>query len=364
MNLSVLGAGNGAQTLAGHLASKGNAVMLFEHPDFPENLKAIKQKGNRIRLDGVLSCTGELKAASSDISEVVGHGEILFVLMPSYAQERVFDLAMPFLREGQLIVFMPGNFASLVAKRKLSESNLRDKGVLIAETDTIPYACRLKEPGESSVYGLKDYLSISSLPGSRIDDVLAILKPVFPIPMSPMKNVLNVGFANTNMILHCPTMIMNAGRIEFGAPKFGFYEEGMTPSVCRVMEGMDEERLRVGEKLGLKLKTEFEDILANYPMEGDFKSLYEVIQNCEVYVGHGADSPDTLTFRYISEDVPFLLVPVAQFGDLVGEPTPLIDAVIALSEVANGAKYRESGRTLRALGLESMSLEEIKEYVR
>ena len=130
MNLSVLGAGNGAQTLAGHLASKGNAVMLFEHPDFPENLKAIKQKGNRIRLDGVLSCTGELRAASSNISEVVGHGEILFVLMPSYAQERVFDLAMPFLREGQLIVFMPGNFASLVAKRKLSESNLRDKGVL------------------------------------------------------------------------------------------------------------------------------------------------------------------------------------------------------------------------------------------
>ena len=86
-----------------------------------------------------------------------------------------------------------------------------------------------------------------------------------PVKLLPLPSALAVALANTNMIIHCPTMIMNAGRIETGE-RFRFYNDGMSASVCSVMEKMDEERLAVGKAWGYNLVTEFEDALANYDL--------------------------------------------------------------------------------------------------
>jgi len=57
------------------------------------------------------------------------------------------------------------------------------------------------------------------------------------------------------MILHCPAVILNTGRIEDTNGDFEFYWEGMTKSVCKVMEAMDQERIRVGKAIGIELET-------------------------------------------------------------------------------------------------------------
>lgn len=358
MRLTVLGAGNGGQALAGDLAMRGSQVILYEHPDFAEKIDAIRRQGSCIELEGKLSGKGRLASATCDIGQAVSHGDVLFFVMPSFAQERVLDLALPFLRKGQTLVFVPGNFGTLVARKKLFSLGLGGE-ILLAETDTLPYACRQVEPGRISVWGVKEYLWISSLPASGLEAVLSSLEPVFPIRMNPMKNVLAVAFANTNMILHCPTMIMNAGRIESDEKGFRFYVDGMTPSVCRVMEGMDRERLAVGERFGLSLISEFEDASSNYPSDRQYESLYDVLHNSPVYGGHGVDSPKSLAHRYLSEDVPFLLVPVSQFGSTTGVPTPLVDSIILLAETVNGVPYRGTGRTLDKMGLEGMTAEQV-----
>jgi opine dehydrogenase len=358
MRLTVLGAGNGGQALAGDLAMKGSQVVLYEHPDFDEKVGLIQNRGSRIEMEGKILGEGQLAFVTSDIEKAAKHGDILFFVMPSFAQERILDMALPFLRPGQTLVFIPGNFGTLIARKKLRAAGLENR-ILLAETDTLPYACRQVEPGRISVWGVKEYLWISSLPASGLEATLSSLKPVFPIRMKPMKNVLAVAFANTNMILHCPTMIMNAGRIESDEKGFRFYVDGMTPSVCRVMESMDRERLAVGERLGLSLISEFEDALSNYTSDRQYESLYDVLHNSPVYGGHGADSPNSLAHRYLSEDVPFLLVPVSQFGSATGVRTPLIDSVIMLAETANGVPYRETGRTLDRMGLEGMTAEQV-----
>ncbi len=358
MKLTVLGAGNGGQAMAGDLALRGAEVVLYEHADFAEKVEAIRGQGACVELEGRIFGKGRLSSVTSDIGEAASHGDILFFVMPSFAQERILDLALPFLRPGQTLVFIPGNFGTLVARKKLRAAGLEGK-VLLAETDTLPYACRQTEPGRISVWGVKEYLWISSLPASGLDAVLSSLGQVFPIRMTPMKNILAVAFANTNMILHCPTMIMNAGRIESDEKGFRFYIDGMTPSVCRVMEGMDRERIQVGDRLGLSLISEFEDASSNYPSDAKYESLYDVLHNSPVYGGHGADSPKSLTYRYLSEDVPYLLVPVSQFGSVTGVPTPLVDSIILLAETANGVSYRKAGRTLDRMGLEGMTAEQV-----
>ena len=61
--------------------------------------------------------------------------------------------------------------------------------------------------------------------------------------------------------------------------------------------------------------------------------------------------PPDLRHRYISEDVPFGLVPLAWLGDLAGVSTPISDAMIDLASLANRADYRRKGLSLKRLGL-------------
>jgi len=231
------------------------------------------------------------------------------------------------------------------------------KDLTIAETNSLPYACRKVEEGKVNIWGVKSYISIASLPAADIKSVIKILSDFFPIPLNPAKNSLEISFSNPNMIVHCPTMILNTGRIESTKGDFMFYCEGMTESVCKVMEKMDNERIKIGEKLDLNLISTFEWLKQTYHLEG--KNLYEVISNSPVYGGHGPDAPGTLSHRYITEDIPYLLVPVVSFGKLLGIQAPIIECIIRLASTINGVDYLKTGRNLETLGLSGMSLEKI-----
>ena len=67
--------------------------------------------------------------------------------------------------------------------------------------------------------------------------------------------------------------------------------------------------------------------------------------------------------RYIFEDVPQSLVPIADMGRYLGIRTPTIDSMIHLASVMHNKDYFKLGRNVEDMGLEGMSLEEIKSYV-
>ncbi len=62
-------------------------------------------------------------------------------------------------------------------------------------------------------------------------------------------------------------------------------------------------------------------------------------------------APPSLAHRYLDEDVPFGLVPLAHLGRLAGVPTPTMDALIALASAVKGIAYMREGLTLEGLGL-------------
>ena len=66
-----------------------------------------------------------------------------------------------------------------------------------------------------------------------------------------------------------------------------------------------------------------------------------------------------MTNRYVTEDVPYGLVPMAQLGHAIGVPTPNMDAVINLCSSINDENYWETGRTLKSLGLEGLEKDAI-----
>ena len=356
--VAVLGAGNGGQALSAHLAIiKGCEVSLFEHPKFKENIEKINKKGG-IELTGKLKGFGKISIATTNIKEAIEDTSIIMIVAPSFAQKAFIELALPYLVNSQIIVLIPGNFGSFEIKKTLKDNG---KDLIIAETNSLPYACRKIEEGKVNVWGVKSYISVATLPAVNIKNVIEILNDFFPMPLHPVKNSLEIGFSNPNMIVHCPTMILNAGRIESTKGNFMFYCEGMTESVCRIMEEMDKERIRIGEKLNLNLISTFEWLKKTYNLKG--KNLYEVISTSPVYGGHGPDAPGNLNHRYITEDIPHLLVPVASFGRLLGIQAPTIECIITLASAINEVDYFKTGRNLEVLGLSKMKLEEMLDYI-
>lgn len=347
--IAVLGGGNGAQALAGHLASKGFPVTLFEHPEFRHSIRRLEET-KTIDLTGAIEAKGTLAEVTTDPA-AVREAEILYFLAPSFAQEAVFSLIAPYLGRGQRLLLMPGNFGSLVLKEAFG--GRLPGGFLAAESDTMPYACRIEAPGVVNVWGIKNFMAAAALPASGTGDFIASVQDAFPLPLKPAPNVLSIGLSNTNMILHCPTMIMNAGRIESGDGRFRFYAEGMTDSVCAVMEAMDRERMAVGKALGLDLLSTMDDMKELYSIGGE--TLRETILNNRAYCGHGADSPTSMKYRYLTEDVPYLLVPVFEIGKKLEIPLPVTESIIRLASVIAGEDYLVTGRTLGGLDLDGVN---------
>ncbi|HCL79049.1 MAG TPA: NAD/NADP octopine/nopaline dehydrogenase [Synergistaceae bacterium] len=358
--VTVLGAGNGAQTLAGDLASRGHEVTLYEHPDFADKIRDINLKGNKILLTNTLEKEGQLAQATTDIAVAMKGAEIIFFVAPTFAQTPIFKLAVPYFEAGQTLVIIPGNFGSFALRKILRESNGPD--IYIAETDTLPYACRLIENGKINVWGIKQYVRIGTLPGKDYPVVEKILRDVFPVEIRELPNSMAAGLANTNMVVHCATMIMNAGRIESEKGNFRFYTDGMSPSVCKVQEAIDRERMAVAESLGIPLISALDGLKTMYNLQGE--TLHEALAENPAYGAHGPDAPKTMTHRYLSEDIPYLLVPVSMLGRITNVPTPVTDSIILLSETVNDAKYSDVGWNAEQLGIQGMSRNELIEFIR
>ena len=357
--VAVIGAGNGGQAMAGHLGMRGYDVSLLEDPRFEAGIAEVRSR-KAIELKGALSGLGPV-SATTDPGEAMKGVRIAYFVVPSFGQMPLFRAALPFMEKGVEAVFIPGNFGSLEAARVLRDAG-RSGEVGLAETDTMPYACRLESPGCVHVWGIKKEMSVAALPGVLSGSTAALLAETFPVPLAPTGDILSVGLSNLNMIVHCASILLNAGRIEATGGNFRFYTDGATPSIGKLMEGIDRERLAVGKALGIELAPAAEWFRRAYPVEGE--RLHELLSKNPVYASHGADAPKTMRHRYVTEDVPNLLVPLVELGRLAGVPTPLAGAVVTLLSEIAGEDFAKAGRNLEKLGLAGMTPAQVLELVR
>ena len=115
----------------------------------------------------------------------------------------------------------------------------------------------------------------------------------------------------------------------------------------------------MASSMGIRARTSLEWLKLAYNAEGE--NLFEAIQNQEGY--YGIKAPSTLNHRYIFEDVPMSLVPIAAMGSRYGVSVRGIDSVIRLACIIHRTDYWRRGRTLDRLGLEELSVSEITRYV-
>ena len=378
MRIAVLGGGNGAHAMTADLTMGGHEVNMCELPEFRRNIAAAQVYGG-IQLilrdsfewdpstpagkefttpiggkSGFAKITGKV---TTDIAEAVKGVEIINLVVPAFGQEQWFERLIPHLQDGQMVVVHPGNFGSLVLRRMMQDRQVV-KDVTVAETESLIYATNVVSPGVSRVVAVKQKVALSAFPATDTTKMLAALGKVFP-EFYRVANVLEATFNNGNFVLHPPTMVCNAGQIEKLGP-YRQYHYDVTPSVARVIEKVDEERIALGKALGLGLTTFKDSIIRYYGMASADDTLYQAL--CKTY-GYRHTGPPHLKHRYLSEDVPFGLCPLSSFADELDVRTPTMDALIQLASVYNETDYWKESRTLQQMGLRGLDAKEILRVV-
>ena len=141
--------------------------------------------------------------------------------------------------------------------------------------------------------------------------------------------------------------LLNAARIENDQGRFEFYMDGISPRVAGVLEAVDRERKAVAALLGVEVQSLVEWLASAYRATGS--DLFEAVRANEGY--RGITAPSTLEHRYILEDVPMSLVPIASAGRAFGLKSQAIEALILLAGLIMDTNYWTRGRTLESLGL-------------
>ena len=354
---AVLGAGHGGKAMAADLAAKGFSVNLYNRT--PEHITEIALR-REIELeceDGTLhDC--RLDVVTSDISEALDSADVIMVVLPASAHRDVARLCATRLRSGQIVILNPGRTGGALEFRRILNQMGCAGDVIVAETATFIFASRSTGPAQAHIFRRKNAVPLAALPAIHTNRVLEQVHDALP-QFIPAVNVLHTSLDNMGAIFHPALTLLNAGWIERTMGDFEFYVDGVTHSTARVLEVLDRERVTVASALGVRARPALNWLKDAYSAEGE--TLYEAMQANPGY--QGIKAPRTLRHRYLFEDVPFSLVPLASLGAQFGVETWATEAMIRLACVVHGTNYFARGRNAEDMGLKGLRVGEVKQYV-
>src|SRR6056297_1533535 len=303
--IAVLGAGNGGMAMAAYLSLMGYEVNLYDK--FEKTIEGIAKLGG-IELDGVsLKGFAKMNAVTTDLKKAMKGCEMLMVVTPAFAHRELAENMAPYLEDGQIIVLHPGRTCGALEVRQMITKINSGVDVTVAEAQTLIYAARRHGENSATIHGVKNKVTLAAIPTSRTGFVVEKINRFYEA-FVPAKNILDTSLLNIGAIFH------------------------PGPAILNIAKKMNIETISAKTWLG--------EVYGVEPKE----TLQEMIRNNEVYAGISA--PKDPGTRYISEDIPMSLTPLAEMGRMVGVKTPYMNMLIDIASTMHGRDYRETGRNL------------------
>ncbi|WP_432559790.1 NAD/NADP octopine/nopaline dehydrogenase family protein [Granulicoccus sp. GXG6511] len=352
MKVAVLGSGNGGLACAFELAMKGREVALFDLPEFGAQIAAVAAAGG-------ITSTGALEgfapvSASHDIAATLAGADLVMVVGPAFATPPMAEVCRDHLQPGMAVLVCPSSCAGALTFRQFAGLG-PDSGVIVGETSTLPYAVRISGPAQINIFHRLDRATyLAATPQTDTDALFAMVEDVWPLEKAD--SVLQTTLQNGNPVIHPAVSLLNAGPIDRGGD-FLFYEEGVTEGVGRLIEAVDRERLAIAAALEVPVLSEPAlGVRQGYMSLENYSTGYSTAPG---FLGIGAQGQ--LDHRYLTEDVGYGLVFLTDLAVRLGVPTPVMDAVIQITDVVLGRDFRaEQARTLESLGLGDLSAAELR----
>ncbi len=332
MKYTVIGAGHGGQALAGFLALQGADVLLYNRTECV--IENIKEYGG-IEIQGYFQEKVSNVEMTSDLREAIHKAAVIMVCIPSHYHTELAIQIKDLLAPKQIVILNPGR--TLGAYHFDNVVDATNRGIIIAETDTFLLTSRKIQDGISKIFSLKErvYLGCTNQNAKVIVD---LLKKDLPM-LYPAETLVYTSLSNIGAIFHPIPALFNITRIERGED-FLHYKEGISPTLCTMLEKLDMERIQLARKLGVDILSAKEWIKSVYNSEGD--SLYEVIQNTKAY--DEVMAPKEISTRYIFEDISTGIVPMYCLAEDLNSPNHMMKLTIQIATEMFEYDFMKEGR--------------------
>lgn len=350
MKIAVLGAGNGGCAVAADLCLKGQhevTLVKTSNSMHNDNFTHLLESDGKISMweDGETRHT-RIPHITTDLS-VISESDIIIIYIQTKYHEALVERVIPYLHPDQIVLFNPGYLSTAyMLKHSMPE------GVIVAEAESSFIDCRIAAPGLIRV-GFRNVRNpIGIYPAARKAEAIDKLNQL-GFPFTYLSSVVEAALHNPNLIVHTVGAIMSIPRIEKTKGEYCMYHEVFTPSVWRILEKLDAEKMDILEKLGFDRLPYVEACKFRNSLDDDRDAK-------EVFFWYAAmptraKGPTVVDSRYISEDVPQGLVMLEALGQQLHIATPITTALIELATSALGRDMREEGRSPDKLGQENIA---------
>lgn len=337
-----MGAGNTGLAMAAHSAEQGHSVTLWNRSE--ETISQLIET-HTIYSKGKINGEYKLHLVTADPKEALVDPDVILISTPSYAHKYLAEVIAKNISKETVILLCPGRtFGALEFKVVYDDLN-QQFDQIIAETQTSIYTCRKTSADSVDIISIKYNVLFSAFDSEENDSIFEGLPSHLQRQLEPAESIIETSIGSVGMILHCAPSLLNIGWTEHEKYEFKHYTEGITPSIAKLLEKIDKERIEVSKKLGTEVESVKEWLKRVYKVEGN--TLYESIQNTEAY--ETIDAPNILDNRYITEDVPNGLVPLESAGLYLGLEMTYTSLIIDLACALLDTDFRESGRNLNTV---------------
>jgi opine dehydrogenase len=360
VKIAVLGGGNGSFAAAGDFSLQGHDVRLWRRDAVA--VAAHRAVESRILVrDAKGRHEAQLALVTADIREAVRDAELILCPVPAFAQQDIGSLLAPHLRDGQVVFLPPASFGSMIFAKAAHAAGNR-AAVAFAETGTLPWLTRKHGPFEVAITIRAKRLPVGVFPLMRAGHALDMIGRAFPGVIEPCGDALSGALMNAGPIIHPPLIVMNAGPIEHFPGHWDIHKEGTQPSIRRVTDALDAERIAVREGLGYG-GPHF-PLAHHYAKEGE-EWMYGRGSHDRLTVSGDWRERIVLTqHRYMREDLRLGLSFLLSVAGLAGVKTPLAKSFLAIGGAICGEDFRSGGRTLAGLGLGHLDREGLQMLLR
>lgn len=348
MKIAILGAGNSGCALAADYAGRGHKVTLIKtsHSLHDENFSYLRENGGKIEIDEFgKKSVSYISDVTREVEKVQNQDLVMICTQTGYHLD-VLRRIIPLLQAGQILMMIPGYLSTAYAI-KLG----LPKGVIVAEAESNFIDGRILSPGHFKA-GFRNVRNpIGIYPAAEKEKAAEVLKQL-GTPFTYLDSVVEAALHNPNMIVHTVGAIMSIPRIEYTSGEYCMYHEVFTPSVWRMLESLDREKMKILKHLGLEP--------VPYVEACKFRnSLDEERDGKEVFFDYAsmperAKGPVSVKSRYITEDVPQGLVLMESLARVLKISVPVCSSLIELASAALLVDCRGQGRTIEKLGRENI----------
>ena len=352
LRIGIAGAGSVAFGTAALLHQQGHDPMLWS----PSGTGTEALETAPLRASGAIEAEFTPRVARS-ASELAQDNDIILLALPAYGHKAVMDSLAPHIRDGQHVII--SSHASLGAVYLMHLLAARGIKAPITAWGTTVVTGRRQTGSAVQVNTVRKRVDFCTVPDTQADRGLEDCQRLFGDRFQQRDGLLAISLSNLNPQNHMGIALGNITRMERG--ETWSQGQNVTPTVGRLLEQLDLERLAIAEALGLQVKTIFEHFHLSFHVP--VASISEMNQQMHAQ-GNGGTGPATADSRYVTEDVPYGLQLTAVLGQLAGTPAPLHEAGIAIFSAMYGRDFSKENALLAALALDKYDLDDLKQAAR